>query len=223
VKPVPWSHSRLEDFKNCPRAFYEKQIAKSVTEEKGEATLWGERVHKHFEDFLTDGVALPQELAMHEGFLLKLMGLPGEAGIEERIALNTSGQACGFFDDDVWFRGVIDYRKINGDQALLVDHKTGKRHEKFQQLRVFALHTFIAHPEVNTVRAEYYWTQQQKTAGETYSRKDVEVLWRPFIPDLAQFAQAFRDDVWQPRQSGLCNGWCPVTGCEFWKPKRRKG
>jgi hypothetical protein len=40
------------------------------------------------------------------------------------------------------------------------------------------------------------------------------------VPDLKQYATAFKTDVWQPRQSGLCNGWCPVTECEFWKPKR---
>lgn len=222
MKPLPWSHSRLEEFKNCPKAFYEKQIAKSVVEEKHEATLWGEVVHKHFEDFLTDGVSLPPILLMHEGFLLKLMGLPGDEGIEERIALDTRGQPCEFFGPDVWFRGVIDYRKVCGKNALLIDHKTGKKHEKYQQLRAFALHTFAAFPDVDTVRAEYYWTQDQSSKGETYHRADVEHMWKPFIPDLQQYAQAFRDDVWQPRQSGLCNGWCPVKTCEFWRPKRKK-
>ena len=37
-----------------------------------------------------------------------------------------------------------------------------------------------------------------------------------------QYAQAFKTDTWQPRPSGLCNGWCPVKTCEFWQPKRNK-
>lgn len=221
--PMPWSHSRLEDFKNCPRAFYEKQVAKSVVETKGEATIWGERVHKHFEEYLIDGIALPPELECHEGFLQRLMALPGSLGVEERIALNRAGQPCEFFADDVWFRGVIDVKIVNEKHALLVDHKTGKHHTKFGQLKLFALHTFAMHPEVETIRCEYYWTQTMTKNGEGYDRADIPRLWRGFVPDLKQYAQAFKTDTWQPRQSGLCRGWCPVTDCEFWSPKRKRG
>jgi len=222
MTPKPWSYSALEDFKNCPRAFYEKKVAKSVVETKGEATLWGEHVHKQFEDFLRDGVALPADLQMHEPFLLRLLNAPGTLGVEEKIALNIRGEPCGFFDDDVWYRGVIDAKKVHGSHALLIDHKTGKHHTKFGQLKLFALHTFTAHPEVETVRCEYYWTQTLTKNGQGYDRSQVPALWREFLPDLRQYAQAFKTDTWQPRQSGLCRGWCPVTDCEFWSPKRKR-
>lgn len=224
TQPAPWSHSRLEDFKNCPRAFYEKQIAKSVTETKGEATLWGEEVHKRFEEFLADGVALPPELVVHEPFLLRLLELPADHRfVEQRIALNRTGNTCEFFDEDVWFRGVIDFGIVDGRFARLIDHKTGKHHSKFGQLKLFALWTFERFPKVEVVRCEYYWTQTMTVAGETYTRDQVPKLWASFIPDLKQYAQAFKTDTWQPRQSGLCNGWCPVTDCEFWRPKRKRG
>jgi hypothetical protein len=223
MKPMPWSHSRLEDFKNCPRAFHEKQVLKSVVEAKGEATIWGEVVHKHFEDRLVNGVVLPPEIAMHEPFLAWLESMPGQLSVEERIALDTSAQPCEFFGDNVWFRGVIDVKIVDGPAALLIDHKTGKHHTKFGQLKLFALHTFAAHPEVETVRAEYYWTQTMTKNGHSYTRADVPKLWAEFIPDLKQYADAFLTDTWQPRQSGLCRGWCPVVDCEFWTPKRKRG
>jgi hypothetical protein len=210
VTPKPWSHSALEAFKNCPRSFHE-------------ATIWGEVLHKHFEDRLTDGVVLPPEVAMHEPFLGRLEAMPGVMSVEQRIALDRTAKPCEFFADDVWFRGVIDVKIVDGAHALLVDHKSGKHHSKFGQLRLFALHTFAAHPEVETVRAEYYWTQTMTKNGEGYARADVPQLWAGFIPDLKQYAQAFRTDTWQPRQSGLCRGWCPVTSCEFWSPKRKRG
>lgn len=222
MRPAPWSHSRLDDFKNCPRAFYEKNIAKSVVEEKGEATKWGEQVHKHFEDRLAHGVVLPPILEVHEPYLAKLESLPGQGYVEHRIAFDTRAAPCEFYGDDVWFRGVIDYLKVNGAQALVIDHKTGKFHQKFQQLSLFALWTFAAFPQVQTVRAEYYWTQTRAHNGNTYHREYAQQLWTPLVPDLRQYAQAFQEDTWQPRQSGLCNGWCPVTDCEFWKPKRKK-
>lgn len=222
MKPMPWSHSRLEDFANCPLAFHEKQVVKSVVEEKGEATLWGEQVHSHFEDRLASGVLLPAELETHEDFLARIAAMPGQLFVEERIALNLAGQPCAFFDQDVWYRGVIDVKNVNGSAATVIDHKTGKHHSKFRQLKLFAIHTFAAHPEVETIKADYYWTQTKTMNGETYLRSQVPALWATVIPDLRQYAEAFRTDTWQPRQSGLCNGWCPVTSCEFWKPKRKR-
>ncbi len=223
MHPLPWSHSRLEDFKNCPRAFAEKQVYKSVVEEQNEASIWGNRVHKHFEERLTSGVVLPPELEIHEPYLQRLYGMPGQMFVEERVALNRKAEPCGFFDEDVWFRGVIDFMKIFNGHATIIDHKTGKHHSKFGQLRLFALHTFIAHPEVGSARADYYWTQTMTKTGEGYARSQVPQLWAPFLPDLKQYAQAFKEELWQPRPSGLCNGWCPVLDCEHWKPKRRKG
>lgn len=223
MRPLPWSHTGLSDFVNCPRAFAEKRVYKTVKEERGEEAIWGERVHKHFEERLVDGVVLPDELDRHEEFLARLEAEPGVLTVEQKIALDIRAQPCEFFGRDVWYRGVIDAKKVNGAYAHVVDHKTGKMKSCFKQLKGFALHTFAAHPEVQTVRAEYYWTQMLVTTGETYTRDMVPDLWKTFSPDLKQYAQAFKEEVWQPRQSGLCNGWCPVTTCEFWKPKRRRG
>lgn len=215
MKPVPWSHSALEDFKNCPRAYYEKRIAKSVVEQKHQATIDGERDHKHFEDRLKDGVVLPDHLSTHEEFLARLESLPGQQLVEQEIALNQSGQPCGYWDPNVWYRGKIDYKKLNGHQARVIDWKTGKQHQKMLQLYEYMLHTFIAHPEIQLVRADYYWTQTKTLVGVTFGRERIGEIWSMLLPDLRQFAQAFHDDIWQPRQSGLCKRHCPVTGCEF--------
>lgn len=222
MKVQPWSHSRLSSFENCPKQFFHTTVAKTVQEVKGEATIWGEQVHAHFEARLADGTPLPDMLATHEPFMQFLDNMPGDKLVEQKIALSRALEPCGFFDKNVWYRGVIDYGRVSGSTARLIDHKTGKHHAKFGQLKLFALHTFIAYPAVETVRAEYYWTQTQTTNGETYTRDQMADLWLEFTPALKQYAEAFLTDTWQPRPSGLCNGWCPVTSCEFWKPKRRK-
>lgn len=222
MKPRPWSYSALDDFVNCPRAHYEKKIAKSVVEPKTEAIIWGEYVHKVFEDRQRDGVVLPVDLRHHEEYMSVLEAHPGRLMVEEKIALDTNCQPCTFFSPNVWYRGVVDFGKIDSHTAHLVDYKTGKQHRKFKQLQLFAIHTFIAYPSVETVRAEFYWTKDQTSTGETYRRDQLEQLWAPFIGDLRQYAEAFKTNIWQPRQSGLCGGWCPVTDCEFWKPKRSR-
>jgi hypothetical protein len=218
MKPIAWSYSSLDDFCSCPRAFYEKRIAKSVREEQSEQMLWGNEVHKAFELRMIEKKPLPDTLAQHEDFLQRLEGLPGEFWAERKIALSRDFRPCTFFDKRTWFRGIIDYTKVHGDHALIMDYKTGKPHSKFKQLKLFALYIFMERPDVHTVHAEFYWTKTRTTTGETYSRDDN--LWQSFVPDLRQYAEAFKTDTWQPRQSGLCNGWCPVKECEFWKPRR---
>ena len=223
--PLPWSHTALEDFVNCPRAYYEKRVAKSVKDEETEAMRWGTRVHKMFEDRQKFGVKkspLPDDMQVHEILMYNLDMEPGVLTAEQKVGLDRRLNPCSFFDKQVWFRGIIDWMKVDGDRALVVDYKTGKVHSKFKQLALFALHTFQQYPEVNTVKVKYYWTQAVISTPKEYTRDQIPELWRMFVPDLKQYVEAFKTDTWQPRQSGLCNGWCPVTACEFWKPKRNK-
>ena len=217
MTPKPWSHSALEQFKNCPRSYHEHRIAKSVVEVKHPATLWGERVHKDFEDMMRDGIALPLDVAIHEDYLLRLKAMPGTEMIEEQIAFNKKLQPCGYWDDDVWYRGVIDYGKIHieAERAHLVDYKTGKMHQKLGQLYLFMLWTFARYPQVQVISAEYYWTQLRTTNGAEYPRSRIPEMWSMFVPDLRQYAEAFHTDIWQPRQSGLCKKHCAVKDCEF--------
>jgi len=216
VKPKAWSFSALDTFKTCPRQYEAKYVSKSVQEEKSEQMLWGERVHKAFELRQLDGTPLPAGLEQHEDYMQKLEALPGIHNVEQKIALNLKREPCNFFAPDVWFRGIIDYIKVSNDSgAYVVDYKTGKPHQKMDQLSLFALHTFALYPDTDLVHVRFYWT---KTASETrwvYRREDIPSMWAKFIPDLRQYAQAFKTDTWQPRQSGLCKQWCPVLDCEF--------
>ena len=221
-KPLPWSYSALDDFINCPRAYSEKRVFKTVKEAQSEQMLYGNYVHKAFEDRIKSRKPLPPDLVQHEMFMQQLEGIQGELFTERRIALNNKAQPCGFFDKDTWFRGVIDFTAIKLTKALVVDYKTGKAHQKFAQLKLFALWLFAENPELEEVDCKFYWTKTKTTTGEKYYREQIPELWATFLPDLRQYVEAFKTDTWQPRQSGLCAGWCPVTDCEFWRPKRKK-
>lgn len=221
MKPLPWSYSALDDFKNCPRAYHQKTVLKAVPKTDTSEQVWGRYVHEKFEDRLGNGVVLPPELEEHEPYMQQLDALSGSHFAETKIALDRRVKPCHFFARDVWWRGIIDYQKVADTTARIVDHKTGKPHSKFEQLTIFALHTFEMFPNVHVVDAEFYWTTTKKTTSTTFKREQVPAMWAKLVPDLRQYAQAFHEDVWQPRQSGLCRGWCPVTSCEFWSPKRK--
>ena len=221
-KPLPWSHTALDTFVNCPKRYYETKVIKSVVEAPTQQMQWGTDVHKHLELRVKDGTPLPAALTNHEPYIQRLLALPGRITAEEKIALDLKGQPCAFFAKDVWYRGVIDFAAIDQTVAHIRDYKTGARKDKFAQLKLFALHTFSHYPTVETVDARYYWTQLGIESGEVYLRSQIPTLWAHFLPDLTQYMEAFKHDIWQPRPSGLCYGWCPVKTCEFWKPKKNR-
>jgi hypothetical protein len=225
-KPKAWSHSALDSFENCPRQYYETKVV-SPTKYPFVDTAevkWGRDVHKHFENFLLYSTPLPADLDMHREFLQSFKDQPGELAGEERIALDTRLQGCAYFGaPDIWYRGQVDARKRNlaAGTSHILDHKTGKVKNDYTQLKGFAMHEFLTQPGIHTCKVEFYWTQIRGTNGETYHREQLPEIIRFFAAKLHRFADAFLEDTWIPRPSGLCNGWCPVTDCEYWKPKRK--
>lgn len=226
TKPLAWSYSALEDFKNCPHSYHEKRVLRRFPQADTEELVWGRSVHKAFELRQQHGQALDPELEEHEEFMQHLESLPGEYfDVERQLALDKKGQPVNeWFGDHIWWRGVIDYRKLDSAEkrATIVDYKTGKPHEKWAQLAMFAIHTFMQFPQIDIANCQFYWTKTKSVTKKVWGRGDIPVLWNMFLPDLQQYKQAFKEDVWQMRPSGLCYGWCPVTDCPNWKPKKPK-
>jgi len=223
MKPRPWSFSALDDFINCPRSFEAKRVSKSVVEPRSPQMIWGEEVHKEFEDRLAVNKPLRLDLQEHEPYIAAFEALDGMLFTEQKIALNKKLKPTSFFSYDVWFRGIIDASKIDSENrcAKVIDYKTGKRHTKPNQLILFALYVFAMYPEVDEVCSEFYWTKEPTNpTTNIYTRDQMDALWSKFVPDLRQYMEAFKTETWQARPSGLCNGWCPVTECEHWKPKK---
>lgn len=223
-RPSAWSFSALDAFESCPRQYFETRVSRRIQTSTTEAMDWGRAVHKEFENYLLHSTALSPALEVHQQFLDNVKSLPGVLAGEERIALDNRMQPCGYFGRGVWYRGQVDARKrdVASGYSYILDHKTGKLKTDYTQLKTFAIHEFIAQPAIHTIRAEYYWTQTCATNGETYHREQLGDLIAEFIPRLHRFADAFLNDNFPPKQSGLCAGWCAVTDCEFWRPKRPK-
>jgi hypothetical protein len=227
----------MGDFENCPKAFYHKRIAKDVKEEQGEAATWGDQVHKFFEYVIKDMQGLPLSatettliLQGKEGFFKSYLPIiealfayeADEMHAELQMAIDKTLQPCDWFAKTVWCRGIIDVLLIKGDRARAIDWKTGKRKVDSKQLKLFALLVFIFYPHVNTVKTDFVWLKTNERDSEIFTRAQEAELWQEFLPSLAKFNTAFKLEIFPPRKSGLCNGWCPVTSCEFWAPKRVK-
>jgi hypothetical protein len=231
TKPRPWSHSALENFSNCPHSYHEVKVLKNYADDKGEAALWGDRVHLALEAYLKGEKDLEPEMEQFRAYADGIKARPGTLHVEYEMCLNTRLQPCKAFDKGVFVRGYADVIRIYTEQSLklskpviaeAIDHKTGKIKPNSKQMMLMALLTFAHFPEVEIVNTSFEWLKFGKSTKETYFRSSIMDLWNEFLPSLKQFRDAFVTDVWQKRQSGLCHGWCPVTKCEFWKPKRIK-
>lgn len=221
LKPYPWSFSALDKFVTCPKAFYETRVAKRIIEPEGEAAKWGNLVHDSIEKDLKGEAPLPTELATYKPYVEAIRSRPGTMLVEQKLALNRQLQPVKFFAKDVWVRGKADVVHLHDDTAYGMDHKTGKK--KFtRQMMLMALLLFHQFPQIQRVRTAFFWLKTADITKEQFARSEVPTMWGAFVDDLEQYKEAFHTNTWQPRPSGLCHGWCPVTDCEYWKPKRLK-
>lgn len=220
MTPIAWSHSRLDTFKNCPKQFYRKFVAKDVEDPLNEAGNFGTRVHTAFEEYLKSNIPLTDETKHWQSYIDGIKAIPGTMLVECKYAIDKSLQPVPFFSSSAWCRGIIDTLHLNGAVSVAIDHKTGKQKPDSTQLVLCALLVFLHHPEVETVVTRFEWLKSGERTEASFERTDMDMMWAKFIPTLYQYKEAFTLEMFNPRPSGLCNGWCPVTDCEFWKPKR---
>jgi hypothetical protein len=209
-----WTYSQLDKFETCPRQFFHVRVAKDVVEPPTEATMWGEKVHSAFEDRIKDNTPLPEGMTQWEPFAAKLERLPGVKYTEQKMAVGKDFQPTDWSSG--WTRGIADLLVVSGSSAVVMDYKTGKR-KLTEQLMLYAGYTFAYYPEVSTVTTGFVWLRDKKIDKETYKREDVPMIWNTFLPRVRKLELAYEKNAWPCRPSGLCNGWCPVKTCEFYK------
>ena len=119
------SFSSIKMFENCPLQYYHVRIAKTVVNKGGEATIWGERVHKQLEERLKKNVELPPETSSGEPICASIEKLKGtgELFVEQEVTLNKSLMPTGWWDLDAWLRSKLDVLIIKGAWAAVFDWK----------------------------------------------------------------------------------------------------
>lgn len=220
-----WSHSAMNTFRNCPKQYYHLKVARDVEESTNEAAVWGNDVHEAIEQRLKlgpiDGI-LADKFFTYESYCQAIERCKGTMLVEQQMAITEDLKPCNWYDSKAWVRCIIDVMHIDGPMARLMDHKTGKRKPDSKQLKLSALIVFHTYPAVMTIKTGFFWLQVAAKDVETYTRDQIPELWQAFGDDLSAYREAFASNTWQPRESGLCKGWCPVKSCMFWAPKREK-
>lgn len=196
-----------------------QRVVKDIVDEGGEASINGERIHKFLEDRLKENLELPQEVAHYEPLCkaVEQIASTGELHIEKELVLNDNLQPTGWWDADAWFRSKLDILVINGNDAVVMDWKTGKRKPDFFQMQIFAVQVFKHFPDVVRVKTSLVWLKDNKMDTETYTRLQANELWAEIIKRVNRIEKALEHDVWPAKPSGLCR-YCPARhDCDFAK------
>lgn len=207
-----WTYSQLDTFETCPRKFYHLKVKRDIVEPPTIHTEWGTKVHTAFEDFVKDGVLLPEGMDQWQPLAYKLAKLPGDKLCEMEYALDRNFQPCAW--KGAWTRGIADLVVINGKNAIVADYKTGKR-KPTEQLDLYAAYVFHHHPEVQKVTTGFVWLKEKKIDWQPRERDALSVIWQNLVPRVRKLESAYERDSWPPKTSGLCKAWCPIMTCEF--------
>jgi len=125
---IVWSFSSLKTFQQCPKKYYHTKIAKDIVEPDTQATLYGKTAHTVAEEYIRDGVPIPEQFAYMQATLDVLKEIPGEKLCEVKLGLTKNLESCDFDAPNVWWHGVADLVIINRTTgtAHSIDYKTSK-------------------------------------------------------------------------------------------------
>ena len=217
MSAAPWSFSKIKAFQQCPKQFYHERVIKQYPFRITEAILYGDLFHKAAEHYVRDNKELPKEFLYAKDSLDALIRKKGDKLCEYRMGLTKDLEPCGFYEDNVWWRGIADLIILNQDQGLayVVDYKTGKssRYADKGQLELMAMAVFKHFPNVDTVRAGLLFVVCEDLVRSTYEQYDADALWDKWMDNFSTMETAYSMGVWNPKPSGLCRQWCQVMEC----------
>lgn len=216
VKAAPWAYSKINAFEQCARQFLHEKVLKEFPFEETEAIIYGNQLHKAAELYVGKGEPLPERFAYVQPMIDSLLKKGKVYEVEQRLGLTADMQPCGFFDKQVWFRGIADLIVFSdGGLAWVIDYKTGKsaRYADSGQLELMALCVFAHYPQVQKINAGLLYVVSEELVREQYTRDMVAAMWTKWGKRYERMAAAFELDVWNPSPSGLCRNHCRVLSC----------
>lgn len=213
---MKWSYSSISLFQQCPRKYYHLRVLKDIVEPESEAMLYGTLVHKAAEDYIKDGIAIPEKFSYITSALDMLKKIPGNKLCEYKMGLTVDLKPCDFFADDVWFRGVADLLVIKDDIAHIVDYKTGKssQYADVKQLELMALAVFKHFPEITKVKAGLAFLVAQDLVTASYKKEAEAHTWLKWMQETDRLQASHDNDVWNAKPNFTCKRFCAVKTCE---------
>ena len=185
-----WSFSRIGDMA-CPLKCKLKYVDRIPEPERGEPPPglkeWpndrGSRVHNSAENYVRGDEPLPGELAGFREEMLVLRELyqsdPGLVQLEQPWTFDRNWDDGGEYKDFKWWCAVIldIFVRFSPEEALVVDHKTGKRAwnevKHAEQMKFYAMATFLRYEQVQQVTTELFYCDENNLIRHVHRRNRI--------------------------------------------------
>lgn len=216
TKSPAWSYSAIKAFEQCPKKYFHLKVGKDFVEPQTANMGYGKLMHRAAEDYVGGQVVeLDPQFSFMEPALEKIKAMPGEKHCELRFGLTKELKPCKFFDNDVWLRSIIDLLIIDGENARVIDYKTGgnTKYADTGQLELMALCVFKHFPQVKRVQGGLLYVLCNSFIKDTYTIEEESVMWQKWLSEYHRLEQAHKHNVWNPNPTGLCKKHCIVTTC----------
>lgn len=214
AKEWSWSFSKKKNFDTCPKRHYEVDILKHFTESSEQLTQ-GNEVHGALAAACSGTAPLPEPMNYLQKWVDVVRSSPGILKVEEKYAITRDFQKTAYFAPNVWYRGICDTLKLNGDTATALDWKTGKVSHNSVQLMLMATCIFVHYPQIKTVKTRFVWLQDDCTTRDIWLRDTIMKEWTSLLPEIKAMEDASKTLTYPPKPGGLCRKYCPVTSCPF--------
>jgi len=213
---MSFTFSQLDAFEICPKKYYEYNVARSVVDADRSNLDWGTEVHNSVKEYLKNNVPLLGPKAPFVTWVDKARTGPGEALIEQKMAIDRNLNPVPYNSKDWWYRGIVDYSRIGKLAAFAADWKTGKKkNNPTSQLALMALLLFQHYPTLQAIKTWYVWLEADDITEQMYYRTDMQQLMMEIIPRVDALEWAFKTQTFPPKRGFLCKQWCAVRSCPF--------
>ena len=199
-----WSASRLNEYEICPGKT-RFAVVEKIKLEPTEPMRRGLAVHGLGEAYLKHELKDVPEAFGYFAPELKALRR-AKALAEEEYAFDATWQRLDdWFSPVTWARMKIDALVLRATTARAIDFKTGKMREKDEeQIELYALAVFAAHPEIKKVVCELWYTSTGDAATFEVRRSEEMALRASWG---ARAAKMMNDTKLEPVRHTLC-GWC---------------
>lgn len=217
---MQWSYSSITLFKQCPRKYHHLRILRDVVEPVTSYLAYGSDAHKAAEDYGRDAVPLPKRFEFMKGMIDAIMSSPGELLFEQKLAVTRDLAACGFDSFDAWWRGIADFMAVpgagDGDEATLIDYKTGKsaKYADTDQLELLSLAIFAQYPHIKKVKGGLLFVVSKEFITLHVDRENSEARWDKWKNVSRRLDDCEMYNVWNASSNFTCRNFCAVITCE---------
>ena len=215
-----WSYSSATTFEKCPKQYFHLYVAKDIKQDPNQKHfLYGNEVHKAAEEYVRDGVPLPEKFSEFQTPLDMLKRIPGEKWCELKLGLTKDLEPCEFFGDNVWWRGAIDLLILDKENktATIIDYKTGKsQYADTRQLGLLSIAVFKKFPEIEKIKAGLMFLVSKEIIKEEYNNTRIDEMYTEWDRLILRMNTAYDSGVFNPVPNFACKSFCPVQSCAHW-------